>query len=117
MSEAQTEAVVRMQLGQLAALERDEIFKEYNELRGKIVAYETLLGSERNIDAVIKARFQDPADSARTEGGALTHPQLSGLGTVSGRSRARTFRACPRTCDHAAELGLRYVSVRVVWHC
>jgi hypothetical protein len=69
------------------------------------------------IDAVIKARFQDPADSARTEGRALTHPQLSGLGTVSSRSRARTFRACPRTYDHAAELGLRYVSVRVVWHC
>ena len=33
MTEAQAEAVVRMQLGQLAALERDEIFKEYNELR------------------------------------------------------------------------------------
>src|SRR5207237_6124647 len=30
MSEAQAEAVVRLQLGQLAALERDEIFKEYN---------------------------------------------------------------------------------------
>ena len=35
MTEAQAEAVVRMQLGQLAALERDEIFKEYNELRGQ----------------------------------------------------------------------------------
>src|SRR5262249_27598886 len=29
MTEAQAEAVVRLQLGQLAALERDEIFKEY----------------------------------------------------------------------------------------
>src|SRR5262249_15055272 len=31
MTEAQAEAVVRMQLGQLAALERDEIIKEYND--------------------------------------------------------------------------------------
>jgi DNA gyrase subunit A len=55
MTEAQAEAVVRMQLGQLAALERDEIFKEYNELRGKIRGYEELLSSERNILAVIRA--------------------------------------------------------------
>src|SRR5262249_97222 len=55
MTEAQAEAVVRMQLGQLAALERDEIFKEYNNLRGQILSYEELLGSERNILAVIRA--------------------------------------------------------------
>ncbi len=48
MTEIQAEAVVRMQLGQLAALERDEIIKEYNDLRGKIIAYEALLGDERN---------------------------------------------------------------------
>ena len=33
MTEAQAEAVVRLQLGQLAALESDEILKEYTELR------------------------------------------------------------------------------------
>jgi DNA gyrase subunit A len=54
MSEAQAEAVVRMQLGQLAALERDEIFKEYNDLRTKIIGYETLLASNQAIDEVIK---------------------------------------------------------------
>lgn len=54
MTEAQAEAVVRMQLGQLAALERDEILKEYQELRGKIRGYEELLSSERNILAVIR---------------------------------------------------------------
>ena len=54
MSEAQAEAVVRLQLGQLAALERDEIFKEYNELRGQIRGYEELLSNDRNILAVIK---------------------------------------------------------------
>lgn len=54
MSEDQAEAVVRLQLGQLAALERDEIFKEYNELRGLIRGYEELLSSEKNILAVIR---------------------------------------------------------------
>jgi DNA gyrase subunit A len=71
MSEAQAEAVVRMQLGQLAALERDEIFKEYNGLRAKIVGYETLLGSDRNIDDVIKkdlVELRDKyGDERRTE--------------------------------------------------
>jgi DNA gyrase subunit A len=59
MSEAQAEAVVRMQLGQLAALERDEIVKEYNDLRGQITSYETLLSSEKNILAVIRADLEE----------------------------------------------------------
>src|SRR5206468_796970 len=54
MTEAQADAVVRLQLGQLAALERDEIFKEYNELRGHIRSYEELLSSDKNILAVIR---------------------------------------------------------------
>lgn len=54
MTEAQAEAVVRLQLGQLAALERDEIFKEFNELRGQIRGYEELLGNENNILSVIR---------------------------------------------------------------
>jgi DNA gyrase subunit A len=54
MTEAQAEAVVRMQLGQLAALERDEIFKEYSELRKQIVGYELLLSDDRNILNVIR---------------------------------------------------------------
>jgi DNA gyrase subunit A len=71
MTEAQAEAVVRMQLGQLAHLERDEIIKEYNDLREKIRSYETLLGSDRNIHAVIKtdlAEMRDKyGDKRRTE--------------------------------------------------
>jgi DNA gyrase subunit A len=62
MSEAQAEAVVRMQLGQLAALERDQIIKEYNELRGQILVYEELLSSERNILAVIRADLLELRD-------------------------------------------------------
>jgi DNA gyrase subunit A len=55
MTEAQADAVVRLQLGQLAALERDEILKEYHGLRQDILSYETLLSSERNILAVVRA--------------------------------------------------------------
>jgi DNA gyrase subunit A len=62
LSEAQAEAVVRLQLGQLAALERDEIVKEYNDLRQKILSYETLLGDIRNIRAVIKADLEQLRD-------------------------------------------------------
>src|SRR5207249_2751441 len=46
MTEQQAEAVVRLQLGQLAALESDEILKEYTKLRGEIRGFETLLSDE-----------------------------------------------------------------------
>ncbi len=62
MSEEQAEAVVRLQLGQLAALERDEIFKEYGNLRKQIVEHETLLGDERNILAVIRKDMVEVKD-------------------------------------------------------
>jgi DNA gyrase subunit A len=62
MTEAQADAVVRLQLGQLAALERDEIFKEYSGLRQDILRYEELLSSERNILAVIQADLLELRD-------------------------------------------------------
>jgi len=55
MTEIQAEAVVNLRLGQLAALERDEIFKEYSDLRGQIRSYEELLSNEQNIRSVIRA--------------------------------------------------------------
>jgi DNA gyrase subunit A len=67
MTEAQAEAVVRMQLGQLAALERDEILKEYNDLRGQIRAYEELLSSERNILQVIRKDMEEMRDKYGNE--------------------------------------------------
>lgn len=71
MTEAQADAVVRLQLGQLAALERDEILKEYGELRKQIIGYETLLSNERNIFNVIRtdlAEMRDKfGDDRRTE--------------------------------------------------
>jgi DNA gyrase subunit A len=62
MTEAQAEAVVRMQLGQLAALERDEVLREYNDLRQRIRGYETILSSERNVQDVIKADLRELRD-------------------------------------------------------
>src|ERR1043165_2703213 len=62
MTEAQAEAVVRLQLGQLAALERDEIFKEYNELRGQIRGYEELLSGDKNVLAVIRKDTEEIRD-------------------------------------------------------
>ena len=71
MTEVQADAVVRLQLGQLAALERDEILKEYNGLREKIIGYERLLSDERNVQAEIKedlTKIRDKyADERRTE--------------------------------------------------
>jgi DNA gyrase subunit A len=62
MTEAQADAVVRLQLGQLARLQRDEIVKEYGDLRTKIIAYEELISSERNIHAVIKKDLEELRD-------------------------------------------------------
>jgi DNA gyrase subunit A len=58
MTEAQAEAVVRLQLGQLAALESDEILKEYTKLREDIRGYETLLSDDANVKAVIRADLE-----------------------------------------------------------
>src|SRR5262249_49767093 len=67
MTEAQADAVVRLQLGQLAALERDEILKEYSDLRKQIVGYEELLSSEANILAVIRKDLIDTRDKYADE--------------------------------------------------
>ncbi len=71
MTEAQAEAVVRMQLGQLARLQRDEILKEYNDLREKIVGYERLVSSEANILALVRSDLVELrnkyGDDRRTE--------------------------------------------------
>lgn len=71
MTEQQAEAVVRLQLGQLAALESNEILKEYTALREQIRGYETLLSSEANINAVIREDLEKMAtkygDDRRTE--------------------------------------------------
>jgi DNA gyrase subunit A len=71
MTEQQAEAVVRLQLGQLAALESDEILKEYTQIRDQIRGHETLLSDEKNVLAVIRADLEEMArkygDDRKTE--------------------------------------------------
>ncbi|MBL8820987.1 MAG: DNA gyrase subunit A [Planctomycetia bacterium] len=67
MTEEQAEAVVRLQLGQLAALERDEIFKEYASLRAKINEYETLLSDQKNILAVVRKDLHEISEKYGNE--------------------------------------------------
>ncbi|HKN53882.1 MAG TPA: DNA topoisomerase (ATP-hydrolyzing), partial [Amycolatopsis sp.] len=62
MTEAQAEAVVNLRLGQLAALERDEIFKEYSGLREQIRGHEDLLSSEAKVLAVVRADLVEMRD-------------------------------------------------------
>ena len=62
LTEAQAEAIVRMQLGQLAALESDEILKEYNGLREQIRGYDALLGDEGKVQAVIRGDLEHMRD-------------------------------------------------------
>ena len=59
MTEAQAEAVVRLQLGQLAALESSEILREYLKIREEIRAHELLLSDDANIRAVIRADLEE----------------------------------------------------------
>jgi len=58
LTEAQADAILRLQLGQLANLERDEILKEYNTLRGLIRGYEELLADDAKVNAIIKADLE-----------------------------------------------------------
>jgi DNA gyrase subunit A len=71
MTEQQAEAVVRLQLGQLAALESDEILKEYMSLREQIRGYEELLADDAKVQAVIRDDLEKMAakygDTRRTE--------------------------------------------------
>ncbi len=62
MTEQQADAVVGLQLGQLAQLERDEIFKEYSDLRQAILSYEDLLSSPEKVDAVIRSDLETVRD-------------------------------------------------------
>jgi DNA gyrase subunit A len=62
MTEAQADAVVNLRLGQLAALERDEILKEYTGLREQIRGYEDLLSREAKVMAVVRADLTELRD-------------------------------------------------------
>ena len=80
MTDAQSEAVVRMQLGQLAALERDEVLREYNDLRVRVRGFETLLSTDRNLQDVVKGDLRARcATSTATTGAPMYKARSGGL--------------------------------------
>ena len=84
MTEAQAEAVVRLQLGQLAALERDEIFKEYNELRDE----------DPRLRGAARRRAQHPGRHPRRPGSSCA---TSTATSADARSSTRTAGSTTKT--------------------
>ncbi|WP_122090039.1 DNA gyrase subunit A [Halalkalicoccus subterraneus] len=83
-SEAQAEHIVRMQLGSLTSLEREEINEEYDDLTAEIERLETILADESELLGVIKDELrgirEEYGDDRRTsiiEGGdTVLHEDL-----------------------------------------
>jgi DNA gyrase subunit A len=71
LSDAQAQAILEMQLQRLAALERDKIEAEYQQLLKDIDNYRAILASEKRVDAIIKDELAELkkkyADERRTE--------------------------------------------------
>ena len=62
LSPNQSEAIVSMQLGSLANLERDKLIEEFGKLLADITGYLTLLSDEANIRAVVRQDMLDMKD-------------------------------------------------------
>ncbi|MBC7821763.1 MAG: DNA gyrase subunit A, partial [Planctomycetaceae bacterium] len=62
LSPNQSEAIVSMQLGSLANLERDKLIEEFSKLLADITGYLTLLSDEANIRAVVRQDMLDMKD-------------------------------------------------------
>jgi len=62
LSDEQIEAILRMRLSQLRALERQKIDDEYEEKLKAIASYEEILGSDIILDGTIKRELQEIAE-------------------------------------------------------
>ncbi|HEV7664404.1 MAG TPA: DNA gyrase subunit A [Chloroflexota bacterium] len=111
LSEAQARAILEMQLGQLANLERQRIVEEYEEIKKRVAYLEDLLANPRKITylirdelAELKRKFGDPRRTEITSDyiGEITDEDLVAnekvLVTISGngyvkRMPANTYRA------------------------
>jgi len=71
LSEAQSQAILEMQLQRLTALERDKIDAEYAELLKKIEICKAILASGKKVEAIIKEELENLkkkyGDERRTE--------------------------------------------------
>jgi DNA gyrase subunit A len=111
LSELQARAILDMQLGQLANLERQRILEEYEEIKKRVAYLEDLLANPRKITllvreelAELKRKFGDPRRTEITSdyAGEITDEDLGAtekvLVTISGRGYvkrmpANTYRA------------------------
>ncbi len=71
LSDVQAQAILEMQLQRLAALERDKIEAEYQQLLKDIEQYRAILSSDQKVDSIIKEELahlkKKYADERRTE--------------------------------------------------
>ena len=111
LSEAQARAILEMQLGQLANLERQRILEEYEEIKKRVAYLEDLLANPRKITYLVRDELAELkrkfGDARRTEivsdfAGEITDEDLVAnekvLITISGRGYvkrmpANTYRA------------------------
>jgi DNA gyrase subunit A len=106
LSEIQARAILEMQLGQLANLERQRILEEYEEIKKRVAYLEDLLANPRKITYLVRDELADLkkkfGDERRTEivsdfAGEITDEDLVAnekvLITISGRGYVKRMPA------------------------
>ncbi len=106
LSEVQARAILEMQLGQLANLERQRILEEYEEIKKRVAYLEDLLANPRKITYLVRDELADLkkkfGDERRTEivsdfAGEITDEDLVAnekvLLTISGRGYVKRMPA------------------------
>jgi DNA gyrase subunit A len=106
LSEVQARAILEMQLGQLANLERQRILEEYEEIKKRVAYLEDLLANPRKITYLVRDELADLkkkfGDARRTEivsdfAGEITDEDLVAnekvLLTISGRGYVKRMPA------------------------
>jgi len=78
LSEIQAQAILDMQLRRLAALEREKIENEYNELLALVAELEELLGDNVKVLGVVRAETQELKRKYGDERRTIVHPQELG---------------------------------------
>ena len=120
LSEVQARAILEMQLGQLANLERQRIVEEYEEIKKRVAYLEDLLANPPKITALVseeltelKKKFGDPR---RTEivsdfAGEITDEDLVAnekvLITISGRGYVKRMPATTYRAQRRGGKGIR----------
>src|SRR5688572_29986477 len=125
LSEIQARAILDMQLRRLAALERQQIIDEYNEILKTIAYLEDLLANPRKILLLVrdellelKKKFGDPrrTEVATIIGGDVSDEELipndEVLITISGRGYVKRLRSDTYRVQKRGGVGIRGQSVR-----